>query len=203
MLCLKFCFDRICSFFGLLVLFPVFLITALLIKCLMPGPVFFKQIRIGKNGEPFKMYKFRSMNILHSGSTISVQGEERITPFGAFLRKYKIDELPELWNVFIGDMSLVGPRPDVPGYADLLKGEDRIILTFRPGITGPASLKYRNEEAILAKQTNPQEYNDKIIYPDKVTINKDYVKKWSFIQDMKYILWTIINKNPVDLFINE
>lgn len=122
---------------------------------------------------------------------MSVAGESRITPFGAKLRKYKLDELPELWNVFIGDMSFVGPRPDVPGYADKLEGEDRLILKLRPGITGPASLKYRNEEEILAKVDDPQKYNDEVIYPDKVKINLDYYYNNSLIGDVKLIIQTI------------
>ena len=140
------------------------------------------------------MYKFRSMSQNHGGSSVSVAGESRITPLGAKLRKYKIDELPELWNVLIGDMSFVGPRPDVPGYADNLKGEDREILKLRPGITGPASLKYRDEEELLAKQANPQEYNDNVIYPDKVKINLYYLHHYSFIMDIKMIIATVTGK---------
>lgn len=192
---LKYCFDRIISLVGLLLcLFP-FLIIGILIKWKMPGPVLFKQVRIGKNGKPFVLFKFRTMKEEHHFSTVSVYGEDRITPLGQFLRRYKLDELPELWNVFIGDMSFVGPRPDVPGYADLLKGEDRIILSVRPGITGPASLKYRNEEILLSKQTDPQEYNDRVIYPDKVRINKYYINNWSFYLDLKLIYWTLVPFN--------
>ena len=172
---LKFIFDRIVALIGLLALSPILLITALLVAINMPkGPIIFKQKRIGKNGKLFTMYKFRTMTINHNGSSISIAGENRITHFGAKLRKYKIDELPELWNVFIGNMSFVGPRPDVPGYADLLKGNDRLILNLRPGITGPASLKYRDEEELLSKVENPKEYNDKIIFPDKVKLNLYY-----------------------------
>lgn len=155
------------------------------------GPAIFTQKRVGKDGKLFTMYKFRSMSQHHSGSSVSVAGESRITPLGAKLRKYKIDELPELWNVLIGNMSFVGPRPDVPGYADKLEGEDRDILKLRPGITGPASLKYRNEEELLAKQANPQEYNDNIIYPDKVKINLYYLHHYSFIMDLKMIIATV------------
>jgi lipopolysaccharide/colanic/teichoic acid biosynthesis glycosyltransferase len=138
------------------------------------GSPIFVQKRIGRHGKAFKMYKFRTMQKHHNGSSVSVKGESRITPLGAFLRKWKLDELPELWNVWIGDMSFVGPRPDVPGYADLLEGENRKILLLRPGITGPASLKYRNEEELLANQENPQKYNDEVIFPDKVRINLHY-----------------------------
>ena len=134
------------------------------------------------------------MSQYHSGSSVSVAGESRITHLGAKLRKYKIDELPELWNVLIGNMSFVGPRPDVPGYADKLEGEDREILKLRPGITGPASLKYRNEEELLAKQANPQAYNDFVIYPDKVRINLFYLKHYSFIMDIKIIIATVTGK---------
>lgn len=140
------------------------------------------------------MYKFRSMLVGHGGSSISVAGESRITPLGAKLRKYKLDELPELWNVLIGDMSFVGPRPDVPGYADMLKGSDREILRLRPGITGPASLKYRNEEELLAKQENPQKYNDEVIFPDKVRINRYYLYHYSFVKDIQIIICTVLGK---------
>ena len=151
----------------------------------------FTQKRVGKDGKLFTMYKFRSMTVGHGGSSVSVAGESRITPLGAKLRKYKLDELPELWNVLIGDMSFVGPRPDVPGYADLLEGEDRLILKLRPGITGPASLKYKNEEEILAKVENPQQYNDEVIYPDKVKINLDYYHHHSLMGDIKLIIQTV------------
>ena len=156
----KFLFDRVSSLFGLLFLSPVLLFVALLIRIKMPGgPIIFKQKRVGQYGRLFTMYKFRSMTVSHSGSSVSVKGESRITPLGVKLRKYKLDELPELWNVLIGDMSFVGPRPDVPGYADKLEGDDRRMLLLKPGITGPASLKYRNEEELLAEQENPQIYN--------------------------------------------
>ena len=161
----------------------------------MPGPVLFVQPRVGKNGKLFNCHKFRSMTIGHNGSSVSVAGEARITPLGAKLRKYKLDELPELWDVFIGNMSFVGPRPDVPGYADTLQGEDRIILTLRPGITGPATLKYRNEEELLATVQDPQQYNDTVIYPDKVRINRYYAEHYSFIDDIKMISCTVLGKH--------
>jgi hypothetical protein len=177
---------------GLICLWPVLLVVAILIKVKMPGgPVLFTQHRIGKDGKLFTMYKFRSMTMSHSGSSISVAGESRITPLGAVLRKYKLDELPELWNVLIGDMSFVGPRPDVPGYADSLQGEDRLILKLRPGITGPASLKYANEEEILATVNDPIKYNDEIIFPDKVRINLNYYYHHTFLGDIKLIFQTI------------
>ena len=146
---LKSLFDRITSLFGLIFLFPILLVVGILIRVKMPGgPIIFKQKRVGQYGKLFTMYKFRSMRVSHSGSSVSVKGESRITLLGAQLRKYKLDELPELWNVLIGDMSFVGPRPDVPGYADSLEGDDRRMLLLKPGITGPASLKYRNEEEL-------------------------------------------------------
>ncbi len=180
------------SLVGLLFLLPLLVVVWILIKIKMPdGEPLFKQKRVGRKGQLFTMVKFRTMSAVHSGSSVSVAGESRITPLGAFLRKYKIDELPELWNVLIGDMSFVGPRPDVPGYADKLQGEERKILELRPGITSMASLKYANEEEILANVDNPQKYNDEVIYPDKVKINLDYYYNQSFIGDLKIIFKTI------------
>lgn len=190
---IKWIFDRVIASFGLVILWPVLLVVALLVRIKMPGgPVIFKQKRVGQNGKLFTMYKFRSMSVGHGGSSVSVAGESRITPLGAKLRRYKLDELPELWNVLIGDMSFVGPRPDVPGYADQLKGEDREVLRLRPGITGPASLKYRDEEELLAKQPDPQRYNDEVIFPDKVRINRYYLHHYSFIKDIKMIICTVL-----------
>ena len=195
---LKFMFDRFWGFVGLLLLWPFLIIVAILIKVKMPGgPALFKQKRVGKNGKLFTMCKFRSMTVSHSGSSVSVAGESRITPLGSVLRRYKLDELPELWNVLVGDMSIVGPRPDVPGYADQLQGDDRRILKLRPGITGPASLKYRDEEELLAKVENPVEYNDKVIFPDKVRINLYYLDNYSFIKDMEIILCTLFGKRMI------
>ncbi|WP_278778169.1 sugar transferase [Leyella stercorea] len=191
----KYLFDRIMAFVGLVVLSPILFVVWILIRIKMPdGPAAFTQKRVGKGGRLFTMYKFRSMSAHHSGSTVSVAGESRITPLGAKLRRYKLDELPELWNVFIGDMSFVGPRPDVPGYADKLEGDDRRVLQLRPGITGPASLKYRDEEVLLAAQANPQEFNDKVIYPDKVRINLYYLDHYSFVTDIKMIIATVLGK---------
>lgn len=191
----KYLFDRIMAFIGLVVLSPILFVVWILIRIKMPdGPAVFTQKRVGKGGRLFTMYKFRSMSTHHSGSTVSVAGESRITPLGAKLRRYKLDELPELWNVFIGDMSFVGPRPDVPGYADKLEGDDRRVLQLRPGITGPASLKYRDEEVLLAAQANPQEFNDKVIYPDKVRINLYYLDHYSFVADIKMIIATVLGK---------
>lgn len=196
----KWLFDRIMSLVGLIILSPVLLGVAILIRVKMPGgPVLFKQKRVGKGGKLFTMVKFRSMSVAHGGSSVSVAGESRITPLGAKLRKYKLDELPELWNVFIGDMSFVGPRPDVPGYADMLSGEDREILLLKPGITGPASLKYRNEEELLAMTDDPIKYNNEVIFPDKVRINRAYLHNRSFLGDIKIILATILGRKIDDL----
>ena len=190
---LKWIFDRVMALIGLVVLLPVFLVVSILIKIKMPdGPILFRQKRVGKGGRIFTMVKFRSMVVSHSGSSVSAAGESRISPLGAKLRKYKLDELPELWNVLIGDMSFVGPRPDVPGFADKLVGEEREILQLRPGITGPASLKYRNEEELLASVDDPIRYNTEVIYPDKVRINLDYLRHWSFARDLKYIVQTLL-----------
>ena len=184
-------FDLLASAIGLILLSPLLLAIAVFIKLKMPGPVLFRQERTGRNGKPFTIFKFRSMTLNHQGSTISVKGEKRITPLGAFLRKHKFDELPELWNVVCGDMSLVGPRPDMPGYANQLVGEEKLILKLRPGITGPASLKYANEEELLAGVADPVKYNDEIIWPDKVRINLDYYYNRSFLGDILIIFKTI------------
>lgn len=219
---LKWIFDRIVAFCGLMFLWPVILVTAILVKIKMPGgPAFFVQKRVGKDGRLFKCHKFRSMTVAHGGSSVSVAGDSRITPFGAVLRHYKIDELPELWDVLIGNMSFVGPRPDVPGYADRLTGEDRDILKLRPGITGPATLKYRIEDEMIAEfvsqvrsgqnglvktmddvpnftDMSDQEvavwYNDNIIYPDKVRLNCHYYRNYSFIKDIQMIFATVLGR---------
>lgn len=213
---LKFLFDRIVSLFGLIFLWPLLLIVAVLIKVKMPGPIIFTQKRVGKGGKVFNCHKFRTMKVNHGGSTVSVAGESRITPLGAKLRRYKLDELPGLWDVLVGNMSFVGPRPDVPGYADKLQGDDRDVLKLRPGITGPASLKYRDEEEQIATFvqeiksgkniypnvdfTNMSDgdialwYNDNIIYPDKVRINCYYYRNYSFVKDIQMIFATVLGK---------
>ena len=206
---LKYLFDRTASFLGLLFLWPVLAIVAILVKIKMPGgPAFFVQQRVGKGGKLFKCHKFRTMTMKHSGSSVSVAGDSRITPFGAKLRHYKLDELPELWDVLIGNMSFVGPRPDVSGYADKLEGDDRNVLKLRPGITGPGTLKYRHEDEMIAEYVaqkqkegdtrDPQdiavEYNDTVIYPDKVRLNCNYYRHYSFIIDIKMIFCTVLGK---------
>lgn len=184
--------DVFFSLLGLVILFPIFLFLFVLIRSTSAGPGFFIQDRVGKDGKLFKMIKFRTMYILqNSSSSISIKGDSRVTKIGIFMRKYKLDELPELINVLFGHMSLVGPRPDVPGYADKLLGKERDILKIRPGITGPASVKYFNEEEILSSHENPQEYNDEVIYPDKVRINLDYYNNQSIWLDIKIIFATI------------
>ena len=234
---LKWIFDRLVAFIGLFFLWPVLLITAILVKIKMPGgPAFFVQKRVGKGGKLFDCHKFRTMTVPDGSrfkvqgsrlagetdnkkggwSSVSVAGDSRITPFGATLRHYKIDELPGLWDVLIGNMSFVGPRPDVPGYADKLQGDDRDVLKLRPGITGPATLKYRLEDEMLADVRRlmsegrclPQEqidkmsdqelavwYNDHVIYPDKVRLNCYYYRYYSFIKDIQMILCTVLGKN--------
>lgn len=193
----KFIFDRLVALIGLLLLWPVFVVVMVLIKIKMPGPVLFVQERVGRYGRLIKVHKFRSMRVKEAGDIdtgVAAAEVNRITPLGEKLRKYKLDELPELWDVFIGNMSFVGPRPDIPGYADKLEGEDREILELRPGITGPASLKYRNEEEILANVDDPQKYNDEIIYPDKVRLNRYYLHHYSFWMDIKMIIATVLGK---------
>lgn len=206
---LKYIFDRLVSFIGLLFLWPVLLIVAILVKVKMPGgPAFFVQKRVGKGGKLFNCHKFRTMTVKHNGSTVSVAGDSRITPLGAKLRHWKLDELPGLWDVLIGNMSFVGPRPDVPGYADKLTGDDRDVLKLRPGITGPATLKYRLEDEMISeyvaqKQKNGDarpmqeiavEYNDTVIYPDKVRLNCYYYRHYSFVKDIQMILCTVLGK---------
>lgn len=206
---LKWIFDRVVSLVGLLFLWPVLLIVAILVKVKMPGgPAFFVQKRVGLDGKLFDCHKFRTMTVKHNGSTVSVAGDSRITPFGAKLRHYKLDELPGLWDVLRGKMSFVGPRPDVPGYADKLTGDDRDVLKLRPGITGPATLKYRLEDEMIAEyvasrqaagdtrsmQEIAVEYNDTVIYPDKVRLNCYYYRHYSFIKDIQMIFCTVLGK---------
>jgi lipopolysaccharide/colanic/teichoic acid biosynthesis glycosyltransferase len=163
-------------------------------------PVLFRQIRIGLNGVPFIIYKFRSMTVEGTGrGPVTVRGDPRVTPLGRILRKCKLDELPQLWNVLNGDMSFVGPRPEVPEYADLLRGPDRKILAMRPGITGPASIAYRNEETLLARQVDPRSYNQSVIYPAKITMNLVYFRDISFSRDLFWIIKTILPFFPEKL----
>ena len=190
--------DLLLSTLGLLLFVPFMLIIALLIFISSGSPVFFRQSRVGKNGRIFKIVKFRTMlknaDKLPGGSyTTSI--DSRITRIGKILRRWKLDELLTLWNVLKGDLSLVGPRPEVPGYADKLQGEEKRILKIRPGVTGPATLKYAKEEQILAKVDDPKKYNDEVLYPDKIKINLEYLDNWSIWQDIKIIFKTIFRKN--------
>ena len=205
---LKHFFDCIFSLLGLIILSPVILVVAILVRIKIGCPVLFKQERVGKDGKLFTIMKFRTMTDENEGSSVCVAGDERILPSGINLRKYKLDELPQLWNVLKGDMSFVGPRPDVLGYADKLKGDDRDMLKLRPGITGPASLKYRDEEYLIAnyvKQAKAQGdnrseqdialwYNDNVIWPDKVCINCYYYRNYSFAKDIQMIFCTVLGR---------
>lgn len=202
----KYLFDRVAALLGLLLVGWLLLIIAVLVKIKMPdGPVLFTQTRVGRKGRLFKIHKFRTMSNRQQRYTIAYPNKDQVTPLGAKLRHYKLDELPELWDVLVGHMSFVGPRPDVPGYADQLEGEDRVVLEMRPGITGPATLKYRNEEKLIEDYVHQQKaegdprtedeiaqwYNDEVIYPDKVRINKEYYFQYSFFKDLK-IIWKTV-----------
>ena len=188
---LKRTFDIILSIFAIFLLFPSFIVVSFLIVIDSGFPIFFLQKRIGRGAKEFNIIKFRTMKTNNENITITVSDDSRITRIGKYLRKTKIDELPEILNVLFGQMSFVGPRPDVKGYADKLKGVNRKILALRPGITGPASLKYYNEEYILSQKSNPKKYNDEVIFPDKVKINMDYFHNRSFFLDLKIIFATI------------
>jgi lipopolysaccharide/colanic/teichoic acid biosynthesis glycosyltransferase len=185
-------FDWTIALLGLIILAVPMALIAILIGITSGSPILFTQERVGKGGQIFYVKKFRTMSVRSvEDSSITVAGDSRVTAIGSYLRRWKLDELPQLWNVLVGEMSLVGPRPDVPGYADKLQGDDRKLLLLRPGITGPATLAYRNEEEILAKVSDPVQYNNEIIYPDKVRINLEYMEKCSLMQDLKYILETM------------
>ena len=189
---MKVIFDYFFAIVGLFVSLPLLIIIGICIKLTSKGPIFYTQERIGRYGSIFTIIKFRSMTSGHGdNNTITIGGDLRITSLGRFLRKYKLDELPELLNILKGEMSFVGPRPDLPGYADKLKGNNRKILALKPGITSRASLKYANEEEILAKQDNPINYNNEVIYPDKIKMNLDYYYNHNLWIDIKIIFATI------------
>ena len=193
---IKYIFDRIFSLILLVILSPAVLVIYILHKIKMPnGRFLYRQVRIGKDGKPFRIFKIRTMmeNSEEEG-TVTTIDDERILPFGKWLRESKVDTFLELINILIGDMSFVGPRPDVPGYADKLEGDDRIILKMRPGLTGPASIKYRHEDRILAQQSDPKKYNDEVIWPDKVKINKEYYQNWSVWSDISILWLTVFGK---------
>lgn len=185
-------FDFSLSLIGIIVCFPIIIIGYICATYDTKSSGLFVQNRIGKNGQQFNVYKLKTMvNKQVVSTTVTQENDPRITRSGVWLRKYKIDELPQLFNVLMGDMSLVGPRPDVPGFADKLQGIDRAILSIRPGITGPASIKYKNEEQLLSNQVDAEEYNRDVIFPDKVNINLKYIENWSIQSDLMYILKTL------------
>jgi lipopolysaccharide/colanic/teichoic acid biosynthesis glycosyltransferase len=190
---LKRVFDITFSALGLLVSFPMICIAWAIASIETSSNGFFMQQRVGQNGKLFKVIKIKTMKRIDGIDTsITASTDARITKSGAFFRNTKVDELPQLWNVLVGEMSFVGPRPDVPGYADKLEGADKAILSLRPGITGPASLKYKEEEELLSREANPQKYNDEVIWPDKIKINRQYIEKYSLTKDIAYIWKTII-----------
>lgn len=186
-------FDVVASLLGLLLIGWIFPIVAFLIRRKMPGgPAFFCQKRVGRGGRLFTCHKFRSMTVKHSGSSVSVAGDSRITPFGAKLRHYKIDELPELWDVLIGNMSFVGPRPDVPGYADKLEGDDRDVLKLRPGITGPATLKYRLEDEMISdflKTFRNTNYHELVINYPQIHLSESAYAELIQKEDQEVAVW--------------
>ena len=187
-------FDVVMSLWGLVVFAPLFLVVSLLVKSSSKGPVFYIASRVGQFGKMFNLYKFRTMYVgadKEKEGSITVDGDRRITPIGKILRKTKIDELPSLLNVLKGEMSFVGPRPDVKGYADTLTGNDKLVLNLKPGITGPATLKYANEEDLLATVDDPVRYNNEVIFPDKVKINLSYLDSINLFTDLKLIFRTV------------
>ena len=189
-------FDLFGAIIGLLIAFPIIVLAWVVASIDTKSNGFFIQQRAGKGGFFFNVIKIRSMKVVSGiNTTVTSSKDARITKIGAFFRKTKIDELPQIWNVLVGEMSFVGPRPDVPGYADRLQGEDRIVLSIRPGITGPAQLAYKNEEEVLANQDDAVKYNDEIIWPDKVRINREYIEDYSFFKDFYYIWKTIVGGN--------
>ncbi len=189
-LILKRLFDFVFSIIGIIILIIPILILIIISTIDLMKFGLFSQERVGQNGEIFHIYKIKTLNFKnHSGLIL----KKELTKISSFLRVSKLDELPQIFNVFFGQMSFVGPRPDIKGFADKLEGEDRIILKVKPGITGPATLKYKNEDQLLAVKDNPEDYNRNVIWKDKVEINKDYVKNWSFILDMKYLVMSIKN----------
>nr|WP_091666592.1 sugar transferase [Massilia sp. PDC64] len=186
-------FDIVASLAGLLLLAPIIFLCWFIATIDTRSNGFFIQKRIGRHGRVFHVCKIKTMYPGDSKrSPLAARNMSAISRSGRFFRKYKLDELPQLFNVLMGSMSFVGPRPDVPGYADRLQGEDRVILSLRPGITGPASIKYKDEESILATVDDPEAYNDRIIWPDKVRINREYFNNYSLLRDIRYIFHTIL-----------
>lgn len=185
-------FDMVCAALGLLVLSPVLLLCALLVGLTSPGGVLFRQERVGKDGVPFTIYKFRSMRTDNAGLKISTSSDSRITPVGRVLRKTKLDELPQLWNVLKGDMSFVGPRPEVREYTDLYTPEQRQVLLVRPGITGLASIRYRNENDLLSASTDPNRTYIEEVMPAKLALDLEYIPRACVSYDVRLILETLV-----------
>jgi lipopolysaccharide/colanic/teichoic acid biosynthesis glycosyltransferase len=183
-------FDVVLTIIALVLLSPMMILTALVIKVTMPGPILFKQVRIGRYAKPFTIYKFRTMRLNNSKVSVTLSNDSRITPFGNLLRKTKIDELPQLFNILKGEMSVVGPRPDVPGYYDTLTGDYQVIWQLRPGLTGLDSMCYPNEQAILDKESDPELYYDTVLWPDKVRLNRWYAENRSLWMDVKILVNT-------------
>jgi len=190
---LKRAFDVVFSGIGLILSSPLIVLGYIFASLSTKSCGFFLQERVGKDCKLFKVIKLKTMKPM-SGviTTVTTSEDPRITKVGMFLRKYKIDELPQLINVFIGQMSFVGPRPDVKEFADMMLEHEKIIFTIKPGITGPATIKYRNEEKLLSTQVDPERYNKEIIFPDKIKINMEYVRNWSLYKDIMYIVRTIL-----------
>jgi lipopolysaccharide/colanic/teichoic acid biosynthesis glycosyltransferase len=185
-------FDFAAALAGLVLLSPILMIVAVAVRTTSRGPAVFIQTRVGRHGRPFRCLKFRTMVIgAQAQGTITAAADPRVTAVGRVLRRYKLDELPQLWNVLTGRMSFVGPRPDVPGYADQLQGDDRQVLELLPGITGPATLLFREEERLLAQARNPTAFNDNVVYPEKLRINREYLETGSFWRDIGYIFATV------------
>ena len=185
-------FDFAAALAGGIVLSPLMLVLAVLVRATSPGPALFIQERVGRYGRGFRCAKFRTMCTgAQAQGTVTTAADARVTPLGRWLRRWKLDELPQLWNVLAGRMSFVGPRPDVPGYADRLQGDDRRILELRPGITGPATLLFRDEERLLALAKNPQAFNDAVVYPEKVRLNREYLETGNFGRDLGYVFATV------------
>ena len=183
-------FDIVCSLLGLVVLSPLLLVVSLLVAVTSPGGVFFRQERIGKGGKPFRIFKFRSMRKDNAGLKITTGNDSRITPVGRFLRKSKIDELPQLINVLVGDMSFVGPRPEVADYVSLYTLYQRQVLLVRPGITGLASIRFRNENDLLTASTDPNRTYIEQIMPRKIDLDLEYIPHASVLYDIKLIFQT-------------
>ena len=186
-------FDIVFSFFGSIICFIPILILVIIATISTKRFGLFFQKRVGRNAKLFKIFKIRTMKHSFDANLITLRDDPRLTNAGKKLRKYHLDELPQLFNVLIGDMSFVGPRPDVEGYADMLQGEDRIILSVRPGVTGPATLKYKNEDILLSQKPDPMVYNDEVIWKEKVRINKEYIRNWTLLGDINYLFKTIFN----------